>query len=330
MKTIKHIILLALLCCSTVVGAQEQNIALTPVVLDGIDVPEKVRPALEQKLTQIVTSNGYGSLSYQFALTANVVVLEKTAVPTVPPQVNLTLEVSLYAVNTIDKVIVDELTLEVSSIERNEARAYTDAIKQIKPRSPQVRRFMTSVREKIVDYYAERVPVLIAKADAQAVAGNYDAAIQVLSVIPESVPEYPQVAQMMGDYVVKAYDDDAKRLIQAAKADFALGMVEAGLQKLVAVSPLSNYFDDASAVLNAMLEPMPEEEKEKEEVKEVVEQHQEQVKEAEVVKTDKVAFDKAALKASYERNESKNVTQSPDVKNSVSEKMSGWFFGKLK
>ena len=111
--------------------AQERNIAVTPMLIDNVDIPERLCPVMQQKLLQIATGNGYGSNSQEFVLTANAVTIDKAAVPTVPPQVTVGVDVVLYVVNAAEQLIVDEYTVSLSGIGRNETAAYTAALKQL-------------------------------------------------------------------------------------------------------------------------------------------------------------------------------------------------------
>ena len=280
--------------------AQERNIAVTPMLIDNVDIPERLCPVMQQKLLQISTGNGYGSNSQEFVLTANAVTIDKAAVPTVPPQVTVGVDVVLYVVNAAEQLIVDEYTVSLSGIGRNETAAYTAALKQLKPRSPEIRRFMSTVREKIVEYYAERVPVLIAKADSYAGRGEYDKAIDVLSVIPEAVPEYPDIAARMSDYYVQSIDREADRAIQAAKSEMAMGRIESSLAILNTIDPLSSRFGEASTMIESLLQPMKEEEKET--YSEEVAVHNQQKEIAAQVENNEEKRDKMVLEASYEQS----------------------------
>ena len=170
-------------------------VAITPYV-DQIDgVPDAALKPLGYKLTQLVTQNGFGSTSGEFILTCDVLTLSKEAIPTAPVQYSLELEVGIYLVNVLEQVIVAEIPVTVKALDKNEVKAYSQAFNQINPRSPKLRAFMTSCREKITEYYTERLPVLMAKAQTLADQDRYEEALAVLGTIPESVPQYFTVAE---------------------------------------------------------------------------------------------------------------------------------------
>lgn len=289
----------SIICCFIAVSlhAQERNIGITPVLPSGLDVPERLHSTLQQKLLQIATNNGYGSQSNDFILTCNVSVLEKTAVPTVPPQINLHLEVSLYVVNAIEKVIVAEKSIEIAGIDKTENSAYTQALRQLNPRKPEIRSFMASAREKIIDYYAERTPVLIAKAQSLAKTGKTDEALLTLSSIPESVPEYPAVAELMSDIFLQNLNKKNESIVISAQAAYAQKDYAEALDILAAVDPLSNQFEKASKMMTQIQSAMDENERQ---VKaEELEFFQKQMEYAQKVHEDEVMLKKAQIESSY-------------------------------
>ena len=165
------------------VAAQEM-IGITPIVSDAIDLPADARSALNLKLRQMATQNGFGSTSGRFALTSNVVFTDKQATTTAPPQFVVSLEVQFYVVDVMEQVIIDEMSMPAKGIDRLENKAAIRAINSISVRTPQVRRFMNGARDKIVAYYNTRVPVIVQKADSYAAMENYDMALFVLTDIP--------------------------------------------------------------------------------------------------------------------------------------------------
>ncbi|MGM9805011.1 MAG: hypothetical protein ACI3Z7_01050 [Candidatus Aphodosoma sp.] len=305
------------------VAAQERNIALMPVVLDGTALPEALKPVLQQKLLQAVTAGGYGSDAGDFILTANLAAVEKSAVPTVPPQVSLKLELSLYVVNVPEKIIVDEYSVMTAGVDKNETAAYSRALRAFNPRDYRVKNFMEGVRTKIVDYYAGRVPVLIAKADSYAGRAEYDMAMSTLSVIPEAVPEYPKVAELMSRYYIMAIDREAEVLMAEAKAKLALDRTDEALELLASVDPLSSHFSEAGNRISD-IESSLKEEKRRQAEKEM-ELFREKQELAERARQDEVMLEKMRLEASYSRSEAK-----AEIAGDVKKEISKWLFNELK
>lgn len=304
------------LCFPFVLFSQERNIAITPLLPEEVDIPESLRPMLQQKLLQIATTNGYGSESDDFILTANVMVLEKTAVPTVPPQINLTLEVSLYVINRLEKVIVAEKSVQIGGIDKTENSAYTQALKQLNPRKSEIRSFMTSAREKIVEYYTEKLPALLSKAQSLADMGDTDEALAVLSTIPEVVPEYPLVAELMSEFYLKSLDTECAGILREAQGKLAVKNYEDALDLLVTVDPLSSHFQEAGQMIDSIHAIISAEEAQQYAME--LQLYQQQLELAEKAREDEVMLKKMQLEASYkyadqEKEQNSTVTSDTDT-----------------
>ena len=161
----------------------QSQISITPIVPDELDLNSSLSNTLKHRLLQMATVNGFGSSSGEFVLTVNIIPLEKEVLPTVPVTVKVNLEVSVYAVGVAEQIIIDELSFEVGAMAKNEAMAMGSAFRKINPRKPEIKAFMASVREKIENYYIDRTPVLIAKAQQLADKGEFDHAKEAKAMV---------------------------------------------------------------------------------------------------------------------------------------------------
>ena len=75
--------------------AQTDLVAVTPYVCDELELPAGVKNTLQQRLLQLATQNGYGSLSGGVILTPNVPVLDKKGAATAPGQIIVGLGISI-------------------------------------------------------------------------------------------------------------------------------------------------------------------------------------------------------------------------------------------
>ena len=169
-----------------VLSAKEM-VALTPML------PERVTLSRGQ----IVTQNGFGSVSGQMVLTAHAVTVDKSATGSVPVQFAVKMEVTFYALDLIEGTVIDSYTVSVQGVDPAEHKAVIKALAQIRPKSPALRGFMGQVRERIIDYYTTRIPALITKARTLEKMGRRGEALALLGSVPEQVDEYPVVAQEM-------------------------------------------------------------------------------------------------------------------------------------
>ena len=152
---IRKLLICLTACCApwllTGQTQQEERIAITPMVCDALDLPADARAALNRKLLQMTTQNGFGATGGPFILTADVRTVDKQVTATAPAQYIVELEVSVYVVNLQEQLLAAETSFVVTSIESSENKAVIRAINRINARTPVVRQFMTSAREKIVE-----------------------------------------------------------------------------------------------------------------------------------------------------------------------------------
>ncbi len=179
-----------------VLSAKEM-VALTPMLPERVTLSREAKEVLAQKLGQIVTQNGFGSVSGQMVLTAHAVTVDKSATGSVPVQFAVKMEVTFYALDLIEGTVIDSYTVSVQGVDPAEHKAVIKALAQIRPKSPALRGFMGQVRERIIDYYTTRIPALITKARTLEKMGRRGEALALLGSVPEQVDEYPVVAQEM-------------------------------------------------------------------------------------------------------------------------------------
>ncbi len=243
-------------------SAQEM-VAITPVVCDAVSLPADAKAALNMKMTQMVTQNGMGARSGQFALTPNVVTLDKQATATAPAQYVVEFEVSFYLLDTEEQIILDETSFVVKGVDRLEHKAAIQAIHSINPRSPEVRRFMNGCREKVIEYYDNRIPKLITKAQAMAERRDFESALWVLASIPDVVDQYAMVEDQMTDIYLRQLNYNAQLAIREAKAKMSSGNYDSALAYLCTVDPFTDHNEEAVALVRQLGEMAGEREKEK-------------------------------------------------------------------
>ena len=167
------------------------RIALNAYLPEDSKVPASARNVLENKLTQIATSNGLGgsSLNPRFIITANVVELTKDITATAPPMHAFTLDVTLVVGDGIDGKKFASYTATVKGVGENEAKAYLAGLKNVNPNDPKVKAFVESAKTKIVEYYNTNCDFIIKDAQTTAAQKQYDWALYKLTSVPEVCKE---------------------------------------------------------------------------------------------------------------------------------------------
>lgn len=287
--------------------SSKDMVAITPAVSSELDLPENARKALKQKLMQVVTQNGFGSTSGDLFLTANVIVTDKQVTATVPAQFVISLDVSFYLLNLQEKVILEEMTLQLKGIDKLENKSILQAINNLNPRSPTIRNFMKQCRTKVIDYYTTRIPALLSKARSLADRMDYAGALDVLATIPECLDEYSAVAELMVSIYVQEIDKKAAAAIQKANAQMAVKNYIAALNALLAVDASSTHFDEATKMIESIKQQLDAEAKAKAEAELAKHEAELAKRKAELaaqqkIHDDKVMLEKMRIKAAKEES----------------------------
>ncbi len=303
--------------------APESKICITPYLCEEVALPQGALNSMNNKLLQMATQNNFGSRSNDFVLTVNTTVADKQITASVPAQYIVDLELTFYVVGIAEQVIVNQTAVSVRGIGRTNDRAYISAINHINPRTPALRRFMTEAREKIVDYYATRVPVLCSKAQSLADRGEYEKALGVLGTIPESVEEYPMIAEKMTATYVQMLDKYATVSLQTAKSKMVLKDYEGALEELGYVDPMSSRFDEACKMVDTIKATLDA--REQAEMAARLEQMEMQREMAQKMHDDEMMMRKKQLEASQKSASERASAQMDSTTNSLQ----SWLFGKL-
>lgn len=211
----------SLLLCFTL-GAQSANyapgkVAFCPVFDTAFSGwSQEITDLMQNKLTQIVMQNGVGSFSEQYVLTAKIALEDKQVTATAPAQYIVKLAVQLQAVDVNAQILIRELTLNLTGVDRSENRAYMDAIRKINPRNPLIKSFIQEASDAAITAYNNSIGVFLNDARSLEEAGQYDEALYTLAQIPKDVDRYDEVMALSGDIVAK--QNQTKKAQAAAQA----------------------------------------------------------------------------------------------------------------
>lgn len=170
------------------VVADKARIILNTYIPDQVEgLTASAKSNLENKLSQIATSNGLGGSDAmsRFIITANVSVLSKDITPTAPPMYAFTIEVTMYIGDGIEGTNFSSHSVTLKGAGTNETKAYISALKNLKTNDPQYQVFIEKGKTKVIEYYNSKCNLIIKGAQALASQGQYEEAIYNLSIIPE-------------------------------------------------------------------------------------------------------------------------------------------------
>ena len=163
------------------------RIVLSTYLPDSGDLPQSVKNNFENKLVAIAAANGMGGNipNSQFIITGKIDVISKNITPTAPPMHAYTLDVTLFVGDGINGTKYSSYTTSLKGVGSNETKAFISALKGLNPRDSQYANFIEQAKSSIVQHYNANCDLLIKKAENLANLNDFDAAIQLLSSVPE-------------------------------------------------------------------------------------------------------------------------------------------------
>lgn len=163
-----------------------ERIAISSFVGEDQGLTPSAKKLLETKLEQVITRNGLAAEKGNalFLMKAEVNELSKEISPTSPPMHAYTLEIVLSVTDRITGNIAHSTSIEVKGVGSNESKAYIQAIKQINPASPQLRKFVETAKEKTLEFYNSKCDDILKYANTLIAQGKNNDAIALLNSVP--------------------------------------------------------------------------------------------------------------------------------------------------
>lgn len=209
MKKFILLYMLLLLQVATV-KAQDCNIMLNVSVPEQTEtISESLKSQILTRLKLIATQNGITvgeSYSTPFVLEAQFEVVEKRVVSGPPAKYMYEFDVLLMLVDVVDQKTFDVASISTKVVEDTETKAYLEAIRQINPRSSEVKEFLDGAGAKIVSFYDDNYKTILAEAKRLASVKMYDEAIYHLISVPTCCVGYSKVVDLELD-IYNSYVD---------------------------------------------------------------------------------------------------------------------------
>lgn len=236
------------------VASTAYRIPLSTYTYDNGTLELSAQSAIERKMNSMITINGYGSTAGDFLLAVEGSLVDFSTTSTVPVRYVASVEVFAMVVNTLEEVVVGSEVFSLKGIGSSKDQAVINAINQLNPHGDMCVKFMTESRVKIETYYKHQLPNIKAKALSASNRGDYKLALAVLGAVPESLPEYPEIANMMTEFYLKMIDRDAAAMLQEAKAAYAKRDYYLALDILGRINPLSNKYVETEELISKITE----------------------------------------------------------------------------
>lgn len=161
MKKIRFLLFAFLLALPSFgLNAQEeltetQMIPVRVIMPTSNDVKGDAMTILYNRLNQAVTLNGLGSSTNEsrFLIVPSVTVVSKSATSSIPAQFLAEVEISLYFVDNVNKVILAQEIITKKAMDNNDSAAVSKAVKSVQARDPKLKKLISLGKSHAVQYY---------------------------------------------------------------------------------------------------------------------------------------------------------------------------------
>lgn len=198
-------------------------------ILLGVHVPNQNEPIpgnakslLETRMYQLVSEKGISGNLYspRFLLLPKIAIIDKEVLGTAPPRVILNLEVTIF-VGDVEKEkgnVFGTESITLKGVGQNEQKAYISAIKNIKPKKPELLDFLERTKREIIQYYEEHCDEITKKAYSLDAQDKTRQAVTVIANIPIASSCYNEHEDEIRTFYQSVLERDCDSLINVAKS----------------------------------------------------------------------------------------------------------------
>lgn len=221
MNKLAKILLPAMLAAVAAPAMADCNISLTAMHAPQTEnVPEATQNYLLTRLQTALNADGVSidPAMGQFIVCGkfNHVVEDVLAGP--PKQYALHTTLTLYIGDVNSETVYASTALELRGVGNSTERAYINALRTVNGKNKQIESFIATAKRKIMAYYDQNYPQIIAKAERAAAQHNYDEALWIATSIPECCAGYAQACTVVNKYFQSYIDQQGIALYNRANA----------------------------------------------------------------------------------------------------------------
>lgn len=229
-RCMKKYLALALIAISSIMGnkAVAQSNAANQIYIQVMqperdNIPAEAAKQLENKLTQLISANGVAEVdpANRFVLTSKASILTKDIVPGPPAKVSMNIDFTFMVGDLVDNKVFESFTISTVGVGINENKAFIAAIKNVKPKNPDLVAFLNAAKQEIVNYYASRCSQIKQEAEREAAAQNFDKAIYMLVQVPDVCDCAGECHELAIKYNRNKVNTNAATILNKAKAAWA-------------------------------------------------------------------------------------------------------------
>lgn len=257
------------LCALMGLSAQAQQACELPLHViipeQTVDIGPGGTKQLVAKIRQVVTQNGMtGGAQYsQFHIEANLMEVSKEMTSGLRPLVTVTTELELSVGNSVTGGKFGSTSITLSGAGKNERAAYMAAISNIRPINAQLKSFLRTTKEKIIQYYESQTDNIVRKANQLAAKQQVEEALFLLTSIPTCCTSYEKAEEATLKIFQDYLNQDCQSKISKARHAWNASQDREGAHiagaYLSAINPAAQCYDDAMELADEIRQRIGEE-----------------------------------------------------------------------
>jgi len=209
---------------------------------------------LTNKLTQVVTSQGFGGNEQAYlCLSANISEVNKNVISGVRPIIATTMDVYLVIYNLITGDKYGATTISIQGSGNSETQTYQSAFSKINLNNPELLGFVRKAHDKLFSYYQNHLPAIIKNARVLADREEFEKALAILYTVPECVAGYEDVTNVMLEIWARYVNLDCARKLAKARSEWVVSKDSDGARSaaayIAAIHPNSSCKQEALELL---------------------------------------------------------------------------------
>ncbi|GEM_PF-4719614 len=200
-----------------------QSIEMTPFIEDDSEsIPREARQILLNKMGDILTRNDIvKGMNSTFILNTNATVLQQTLTQTVPQKHLYTVALNFFVGNGVDGNLFSSHTKTLTGLGNSRSLAYIDAFKKVNAADPEFQGFLSSAKNKVVQYYNSRCSSILTEVSTLEKTGRFEEALYKLTSIPSASSCYGKTQGRIAQVYQKSLEKDCASKLAAASQAWA-------------------------------------------------------------------------------------------------------------
>ena len=208
--------------------------------------PDAAGKVAQAKLSSLLTADGLTSTdaNNQFAIDITAVPTESEVVAGPPTQIVEKMTMTLTFVDRMNKAKMATYEQEVRGVGTTKNKAYLEAVKQLNLSSNEARTFIQAGKDKIIAYYDQEAPRILANAKDAISMRQYEKAMYLMAMIPTDCKHYAEAQKLLLEAWKAQINMEAEQNLALAKAAWTAKQNDEGA--IEAAGYLSKILPDAA------------------------------------------------------------------------------------